>query len=145
MNERIAQLAALATPTEETMVVAAGLSLAGMLGSILILCAALWHMPPDYFARPEPPPSRWDAARPTIRRAVRVARNVGGLVLIAAGVAMLALPGQGLLTILVGLVLVDVPGKRRAEMELARRRSVMSALNGVRRRMRRPPFEVPAD
>ena len=42
-----------------------------------------------------------------------VLRNIVGALLLLAGVAMLFLPGQGILTIIIGLCLIDFPGKRR--------------------------------
>ena len=40
-------------------------------------------------------------------------RNAVGLVLVTAGLAMLVLPGQGIITLLVGIILMDFPGKHR--------------------------------
>ncbi len=40
-------------------------------------------------------------------------RNLYGGLLIIAGVIMLFTPGQGLLTLLAGFLLLDFPGKRR--------------------------------
>ena len=67
-------------------------------------------------------------------------RNALGAVLLAAGIAMLVLPGQGLLTILLGLMLVDFPGKRRAERALVARPNVFEALNWLRAKAGRPPL-----
>ena len=73
----------------------------------------------------------------------RIARNVLGVLLIAAGIAMLVLPGQGILTILVGLALLDVPVKRRLLCRLLRRRSVEQAIQRLRERAGQPPLIVP--
>ena len=56
----------------------------------------------------------------------------------AAGIVMLALPGQGLLSTLVGLVVADFRKKRDLELALARHHSVMVAPNAVWRLPRRP-------
>lgn len=72
---------------------------------------------------------------------VFVARNVLGWVFVLAGVAMLVLPGQGLLSILAGLVLVNFPGKQRLERRLLSSHVVQEAVNWLRRRAGRPPFE----
>jgi hypothetical protein len=53
-------------------------------------------------------------------------------------------PGQGLLTIAVGLILLDFPGKFRLERWLATRRSVWRSLNWLRRRAGSKPLQMPA-
>ena len=50
-------------------------------------------------------------------------------------------PGQGLLTLLVGLLLMNFPGKYRLERWLVGRRGVLTALNWLRRRGGHPPFQ----
>src|SRR4029453_13617262 len=61
-----------------------------------------------------------------------------------AGGAMLLLPGEGLLTIAIGLMLLDVPGKGRIERRLVQRPVVWRALNWIRAKAHRPPLERPA-
>ena len=94
----------------------------------------------DYFLHPRPlrPPGGW-----TPWRALRtIAKNLVGLILVLAGLAMLVLPGQGLLTLLVGVLLMDFPGKFALEQWLVRRRSVLRALNWRRKRAGKPPLRV---
>lgn len=75
--------------------------------------------------------------------ALKVLKNIAGLVLLVAGVLMLLLPGQGILTLVVGLALLDVPGKHALLVRLARKPSVFKALNYVRNKAKREPFEAP--
>ena len=70
-----------------------------------------------------------------------VIRNVLGWVFVVAGIAMLVLPGQGLLSIIAGLVLIDFPGKHRLERRLLASHVVRDAMNWLRRRAGRPPFD----
>ena len=58
------------------------------------------------------------------------------------GLILLVLPGQGLLTILIGLLLLDFPGKRAVELKLVRRPGIAAFLNRMRARHGRPPFVV---
>lgn len=67
-------------------------------------------------------------------------RNALGVVLLVAGLAMLVLPGQGLLTILLGLLLADVPGKRRLVRRIAARPAIRAALDRLRARAGKEPF-----
>ena len=86
--------------------------------------------------------SRGAGLPPVARAFLLVGRNVLGCLLIAAGVAMLVLPGQGVLTILVGTMLVDFPGKRRLERWIVERGPVLRAMNWLRERAGREPFAV---
>ncbi|WP_447980744.1 hypothetical protein [Candidatus Nitrospira bockiana] len=58
---------------------------------------------------------------------------------------MLVLPGQGVLAILVGLTLLDFPGKRQLQSRLVRQRKVLESLNGIRRKFHRPPLLPPTE
>jgi hypothetical protein len=76
------------------------------------------------------------------RLLLRIGKNLLGVVFVLAGIAMLVLPGQGLLTILMGLLLVEFPGKRRLELALVRRPAIRSFLDRMRARKGKPPFQV---
>jgi hypothetical protein len=104
---------------------------------------AIVQLPADYFSREKRPPlSRWEQ-HPMLRPLYLIAKNILGFVLIIAGIAMLVLPGQGLLTIVVGVVLMNFPGKFRLERWLATRRPVWHSLNWLRRKARRPELTRP--
>lgn len=62
------------------------------------------------------------------------------MVFTLAGIAMLVLPGQGLLTILIGLLLLDFPGKRAVELRLVRRPAIRGFLDRMRQKRGVPPF-----
>jgi hypothetical protein len=74
---------------------------------------------------------------------VLVVKNVVGIVLLACGLVMLFTPGQGILAILVGLSLMNVPGKRALELRIVRSRPVLKAINWIRKKNHRPPLELP--
>jgi len=73
-----------------------------------------------------------------------VGKNLLGLVLVALGVVLSVpgVPGQGLLTILIGIILLDFPGKRALVQRLVGRPAVLGAINRLRARFRRPPMEL---
>ena len=77
---------------------------------------------------------------PAIRVGLLVVKNTTGGVLIVAGLAMLLLPGQGLLTLAAGLLLLDFPGKYGVERRLVSRGPVRASLNWIRRRRGREPL-----
>ena len=119
----------------------AAASAAMFVGTLAVIPLLIARLPHDYFLR-----SRADllrsSAHPLLRVTFWIVKNVLGAMLLVLGVAMLVLPGQGLLTILLGLVLLDFPGKRGLERRLVRRRRILATLNWLRRRAGRPPLEV---
>ncbi len=70
-------------------------------------------------------------------------KNMLAVVLVVLGVAMLVLPGQGILAILLGVMLGDFPGKLRLQQWILARPNVMKTLNWLRRKFKKPPLEKP--
>jgi hypothetical protein len=93
------------------------------------LCATL---PTDYFLRPA-------RERPPL---VRLVRQVAGGALVVLGVAMLVLPGPGIVTIALGVALFDHPKKREILVRLLRREGVRRTLDDLRRRAGKDPFAL---
>lgn len=79
-----------------------------------------------------------------IRLPLRVFKNVLALMLVILGIAMLVLPGQGILSILLGVMLGDFPGKLRLQQWILSRPKVMKSLNWLRRKFGKPPFDRPS-
>jgi len=125
-------------------VVAAG-SLGSLVVSGVLATLILVQLPPDHYSRGRIAPLAAAANGGFVSilasGAVLVIRNLLGWVFVAAGIAMLVLPGQGLLSIIAGLVLIDFPGKRRIEYRLLASRGVRDAMNWLRRRAGKPPFD----
>ncbi|MCP3981567.1 MAG: hypothetical protein GY716_19890 [bacterium] len=120
-----------------------GLSVLLFLGSLIVIPLLIARMRPDYFVSRTPPADSWTAQHRAIRYGALLLKNGTGLVLLAAGIAMLVLPGQGIITILVSMTLLDFPGKRRLELRIARQRRVRKAIEWIRRRARRQPLIIP--
>ena len=72
-------------------------------------------------------------------------KNLIGLLFVAAGLVMLVLPGQGLLTLLIGSALIDFPGKRKLIRKIMGRAGILHAVNRLRAKANRPPLEIPED
>ncbi|MEN6556690.1 MAG: PGPGW domain-containing protein [Thermoguttaceae bacterium] len=101
-------------------------------GSLLLVPWLVIRIPPDYFVRRRRQLDRQANRHPAVRVLWLIAKNLIGVVLLLAGVAMLVLPGQGILTILIGLLCLDFPGKFALERWLARQPSVLAAMNWIR-------------
>jgi len=107
-------------------------------GSIAVVAVLLVQLPATYFLDSHPRGGRGDQ-HPILRWAVLVVKNLVGAVLIGAGIVMLVTPGQGALTILIGVMLLDFPGKRRLERKLIGRPPALRAINRLRARFGKPP------
>lgn len=70
-----------------------------------------------------------------------VVKNLLGATLIVLGLIMMLTPGQGLLTVLIGLGVADFPGKYALERRLVAMPGVLRTINWIRRRHNRPPLE----
>jgi hypothetical protein len=70
------------------------------------------------------------------------AKNVLGVFLIILGLilSLPGVPGQGILTILLGLIMLDIPGKRPLEARIIQRPTVLAAVNSLRARYGKPPL-----
>lgn len=110
--------------------------------TIIALPIIVARLPADYFTRTERGKPAFDHMSPTTQKLLLIAKNTLGVVILLAGVAMLVLPGQGMLAIFVGAMLVDFPGKRRLERWLVARRGVKKTLDWIRRKAGRPPLHV---
>jgi len=82
--------------------------------SFLILVPLLAvQIPSDYFARGKVHRKLWANQHLVLRMVLRIGENLLGCVFIVAGIVMLVLLGQGILTILAGIMLLDFPVKYR--------------------------------
>jgi len=116
-------------------------SVVTFLGSIAAVTFVLVRLPANYF---HPSHGREFLAErhPALRALGVVAKNLAGLLLVAAGVVMSlpGVPGQGVLTILLGVMLLDFPGKRELETRLVRQPRVFRSINALRARFGKPPL-----
>ena len=120
----------------------AGASALIFIASLFIIPALIVRIRPDYFSHEQRPPSRFANQHAVLRAVILVGKNLLGIVLMIAGLAMQVLPGQGLLTMLVGFMLIDFPGKYKFERWLISRPAISRPLNWLRRRAGRPPLQV---
>ncbi len=116
-----------------------------IVGTLIAIPMIVVRIPEDYFrARRRHRPSWWEQHR-AFRLASLIVKNVVGWLFIVTGIAMLVLPGQGIITMVVGLMLIDFPGKFRLERWLARRRLLMRAMDWMRSSAGRPPLQAPQE
>lgn len=117
-----------------------GIASAAMLViSAMLIPFLIVRLPADFYAE-NSHRRRIFQDRPLLRMAFLVTKNTLGAVLFIAGVLMLVLPGQGILTIVAALALLDFPGKRSLEMHILHRPAIMKSINWLRQRAGRRPL-----
>ena len=123
------------------VMLAVGLFMVTFAISLAVISLILVKLPPTYFHESHPR-NFWVDRHPSVRWAGLIGKNVLGIVLVLLGVLMSipGVPGQGILTILLGIMLVDLPGKRQLEYKILKRPSVLERINRLRHRFRRPPL-----
>ena len=109
--------------------------------SIAVVTFVLVKLPANYFHSSHD--REFLVHRHPVLRAFGIfAKNLLGLVLVGFGVVMSlpGVPGQGVLTILLGIMLLDFPGKRVLETRIVSRPRVNGAVNALRARFGKPPL-----
>lgn len=140
----IAWLAELwASVTWGQILLGVGLFLGSLALSFAAIAIVMVKIPKNYFSshykRDFLPGSsfivRWGAV---------IAKNIFGVFLIILGIALSlpGVPGQGVLTILLGLIMLDIPGKRPLEARIIKRPAVLAAINKLRAKYDKPPLEL---
>ena len=121
----------------------AGFSLAYFLLSLVAVRFLIVRLPAEYFLHRRPVPS--ERRHPAAALALTALRNLLGALVILVGLVMSlpGVPGQGFLTLLIGLTLTDFPGKRALELWILRRPLILRGINGMRERAGRPPLAIP--
>ena len=95
----------------------------------------------DYFShREHSKTSSYSDQHPVVKGILLTGKNVLGYVFIMIGIVMLFIPGQGILTIVAGLTLMNFPGKYRLGRWLVVRRPVLRSINWLRQRSKRNPL-----
>lgn len=116
-------------------------SIIGFVGSLVIIPFILVRLPADYFDIRFP--RHWMRDHhPVLRVIGLIIKNVVGGAFILAGFIMLFLPGQGLLTILIGISLIDFPRKRELEAKIIGNQKILRAINNLRYKFGKPPLTV---
>jgi hypothetical protein len=107
--------------------------------SLGVVSLIMIRIPADYFRKDSPRKVLPNHHR-AVRGAVLVARNILGAFLVVLGIVMSlpGVPGQGVLTILLGVMLLDFPGKRTLEHKLVSKPRVHAAINKLRNRFGKP-------
>lgn len=116
------------------------------LGSTVAVAWLVIRLPATYFCDAYPR-DVWGDRWPGLRWAGVLLKNLLGILLVVLGgiMALPVIPGPGSLMFVLGVMLLDFPGKRRLEQWLVRRATILNALNRLRQRYGKPPLIVEHD
>jgi hypothetical protein len=111
--------------------------------NLAIVSFILVKIPANHFSKSRKT-KFWSGPHPLLHAAGVVGKNIGGVLLVAIGIVLSlpGVPGQGLLTVLLGIMLLDFPGKHRLEQKLLSRPSIVNAINRLRARFGKKALEL---
>ena len=129
--------------TWQKVVVGALIFLASFFINLGIVSFILVKLPADHFSKKRKT-KFWAGPRPAIHAAKVIGKNIAGILLVALGIVLSlpGVPGQGLLTVLLGIMLLDFPGRHRLEQKLLSKPSIVNTINRLRERFDKPPLQL---
>jgi UPF0716 family protein affecting phage T7 exclusion len=127
--------------TWQKVLMGGGLFLLSFAISTALVSIALVKLPANYFHSSHAR-EFFESDNRAIRWAGVILKNLLGVALIVIGVVLSlpGIPGPGFVTILLGLVMLDIPGKRPLETRLIRRPAVLQSINRLRKRFGKEPL-----
>lgn len=102
-------------------------------------------MPADALIRQRKSANRKTPLRTVLHLMWHAVKNLIGIALMALGVALLFLPGQGLLTLFAGILLADIPGRRTLLSRLLCTGKIRPAVDRLRARYGKKALLYPAE
>ena len=109
--------------------------------SLLVIPWLISKLPPDFFAKIRSGHKTKNNNSRLYNLILFLLRNVFGFAFLIAGILMLFMPGQGILTIVLGISIMVFPGKRRLVNMLIEQKSVQHGLNWIRRKTGKIEFD----
>jgi archaellum biogenesis protein FlaJ (TadC family) len=111
--------------------------------SFAVSLVVLIRLPTDYFRGSRAQGPR-DESHRVFGRIGIVLKNLLGAILVICGaiLSVPGIPGQGLLTVLAGVLLLDFRGKRRLLCKILGRPLLLRSINWMRTRFAQPPLIV---
>ena len=129
--------------TWRKVLIGAAIFLVSFFANLGIVSLILVKLPADHFSKSRKT-KFWSGKRPWLHAVKVIGKNIAGILLVALGVVLSlpGVPGQGLLTVLLGIMLLDFPGRDRLEQKLLSRPSIVNSINKLRGRFGKKPLEL---
>jgi len=103
------------------------------------------RIPEDYLIRRRKHQEKPFAQKPWMRAIYLVLKNLLGIILFVVGLFMFVIPGQGIITMLIGIMLMNFPGKRRIATAIVRQPAIFKSINWTRAKALTPPLLLPPE
>ena len=126
---------------EKLLLWVTGFSILTFVGTLILLPIMAVRIPTHYFNPIKRQRFLWRKHPPLIRFFLLLAKNILGIAFILSGIAMVFLPGQGLITIFIGIILTDFPGKFKFERWIIQHKVILQSINWLRAKQNRPPLK----
>ncbi len=117
-------------------------SIMGFLISIVFIPWLVTRIPSDYFSHPKRQKYTWNNQSKILRLIFILMKNIIGVIFIIGGIFLLFLPGQGVLTILLGLFITDFPYKYKIETWIIKHPPILRSINKLRTKAKQRPLEI---
>jgi len=129
--------------TWRKVLLGAAIFLVSFFANLGIVSWILVKLPADHFSKSRKT-KFWSGPRPWLHGAKVIGKNIGGVLLVALGIelSLPGVPGQGLLTVLLGIMLLDFPGRHRLEQKLLSKPSIVNSINKLRGRFGKKALEL---
>ncbi len=116
-----------------------GFSVVVFFGSLIGVWLVLVHLPEDYLTN-DRSVNYLRTRSKVVNLFIRILRNFLGVGFLLMGLLMLFTPGQGILSMVVGIVLIEFPGKRKLIHKIVANPRVLNAINRIRKKAQKPPL-----
>lgn len=123
---------------ENLLIIVGVISAVVFVVSLVAMPFLLSKIPVDYFVQNKQHKAEIKGLRDLLIIGIK---TIVGLVLFLAGIVMLVTPGQGIISILLGLFLLEFPGKRKLELKFIHHELTFKTMNWLRSKANRPPFK----
>lgn len=115
-------------------------SFISLIASILLIPWIVTKIPEDYFTHPKRQKLQWSDQPKIIHFVFIFLKNILGVILVLGGIILLFVPGQGIFTILIGLLIMDFPYKYKVETRIIKHPFILRSINKLRAKAKQPPL-----
>jgi archaellum biogenesis protein FlaJ (TadC family) len=127
---------------QQLLIQLGGLSALIFVLSLLALPWLVAKIPEDYFVQKTRQSSLSRKRLSVFWLMTFLIKNLLGIILLGSGFLMLFLPGQGILTMFAGLLMIDYPGKYLLERKIVLHHTILPKLNWLRKKANQPPLKI---
>lgn len=127
---------------DELIIWVSTISFITFLGTLISLPLIIVRLPSDYFIADKNLARRFCQDKPVLRIIMIVLKNVFGIIFLILGFFMLFIPGQGVITMLIGYSMLDFVNMRGPVYKIVRRPAVYNFINKVRERANKESIQL---